>query len=338
MATDKPEDAEVLKLDEFEVVGPAGTDRAKAAAVDVLLNTGATRFCQQLSRVQQQTRNEVAAIIRIAMDAETADLRRQLAEAANDFVSIEKALNGESSDALCTLAQHAARIQGQLAAMKAENADLKARLAEAQEETGWRDNKIIDGKLGHCPRHDTYFLDEPCWACVNEAVAEARKAAEEQLEQKSRRIYQHGYEDGLRAYAWWKDSIQYVGTCGTTLEKAIGQAANAAIENAREIRRLAAQPAEAIGKPISRREAIAIAQATLERAEQERLEVDEQPAEEDAPVIIQPAKKTHHIKANVTIRPGNEERPRCIHHGGRNIGPPCVECDAEFAAQEEGEH
>jgi exonuclease VII small subunit len=26
---------------------------------------------------------------------------------------------------------------------------------------------------------------------------------------------------GLRLFAWWKDGVQYVGTCGTTLEKAI---------------------------------------------------------------------------------------------------------------------
>ena len=30
-----------------------------------------------------------------------------------------------------------------------------------------------------------------------------------------------GYIEGLRAYAWWKDGVQYVGTCGDTLEEAI---------------------------------------------------------------------------------------------------------------------
>ena len=33
--------------------------------------------------------------------------------------------------------------------------------------------------------------------------------------------YKKGYEDGLRAYAWWKDGVEYVGTCGTTLKKAL---------------------------------------------------------------------------------------------------------------------
>ncbi len=30
-----------------------------------------------------------------------------------------------------------------------------------------------------------------------------------------------GYEAGLRAFAWWKDGVQYVGTSGTTLAGAI---------------------------------------------------------------------------------------------------------------------
>lgn len=33
--------------------------------------------------------------------------------------------------------------------------------------------------------------------------------------------YRQGFEDGLRAFAWWKDGVQYVGTCGTTLTRAI---------------------------------------------------------------------------------------------------------------------
>lgn len=33
--------------------------------------------------------------------------------------------------------------------------------------------------------------------------------------------YERGYIEGLTAYAWWKDGVQYVGTCGTTLQAAI---------------------------------------------------------------------------------------------------------------------
>lgn len=30
-----------------------------------------------------------------------------------------------------------------------------------------------------------------------------------------------GVREGVRRYAWWKDGVQQVGTCGTTLEKAL---------------------------------------------------------------------------------------------------------------------
>ena len=29
------------------------------------------------------------------------------------------------------------------------------------------------------------------------------------------------YNEGLRAYAWWKDGVQYVGSCGATLKEAM---------------------------------------------------------------------------------------------------------------------
>jgi hypothetical protein len=32
--------------------------------------------------------------------------------------------------------------------------------------------------------------------------------------------YQRGYLEGLRAYAWWKDGVEYVGTCGQTYDAA----------------------------------------------------------------------------------------------------------------------
>lgn len=32
--------------------------------------------------------------------------------------------------------------------------------------------------------------------------------------------YDRGFEDGLAAYAWWKDGVCYVGTTGRTLNQA----------------------------------------------------------------------------------------------------------------------
>ncbi len=33
--------------------------------------------------------------------------------------------------------------------------------------------------------------------------------------------YIRGLKAGVRLYAWWKDGLQYVGTCGTTLKHAL---------------------------------------------------------------------------------------------------------------------
>ena len=33
--------------------------------------------------------------------------------------------------------------------------------------------------------------------------------------------YYKGFEDGLRAFAWWSDGEEFVGTCGWTLRRAL---------------------------------------------------------------------------------------------------------------------
>ncbi|KKN08275.1 hypothetical protein LCGC14_1058400 [marine sediment metagenome] len=35
--------------------------------------------------------------------------------------------------------------------------------------------------------------------------------------------YKEGMREGLRMYAWWKDGVQYVGTCGKTLKEALAE-------------------------------------------------------------------------------------------------------------------
>ena len=47
-----------------------------------------------------------------------------------------------------------------------------------------------------------------------------------QLQAELKKQYRQGYEDGLRAYAWWKDGVQYVGSCGTTLKQALKEQPN----------------------------------------------------------------------------------------------------------------
>lgn len=34
-------------------------------------------------------------------------------------------------------------------------------------------------------------------------------------------VFKNGVIDGIKRYAWWKNGIQYVGSCGTTLKEAI---------------------------------------------------------------------------------------------------------------------
>jgi len=41
------------------------------------------------------------------------------------------------------------------------------------------------------------------------------------LHDENAKLYREGYKAGLTAYAWWKDGVQYVGSCGTTLKDAM---------------------------------------------------------------------------------------------------------------------
>ncbi len=41
------------------------------------------------------------------------------------------------------------------------------------------------------------------------------------MTEREREIYRLGFRGGLRAYAWWKDGVQMVGSCGATLREAI---------------------------------------------------------------------------------------------------------------------
>ena len=43
------------------------------------------------------------------------------------------------------------------------------------------------------------------------------------LEELQSSSYKTGLLEGLRRYAWWRDGVQYVGTCGTTLKDALNR-------------------------------------------------------------------------------------------------------------------
>lgn len=49
-------------------------------------------------------------------------------------------------------------------------------------------------------------------------IADYIRAAKSQQAEIS---FKAGIGYGIWLFAWWKDGVQYVGTCGTTLEKAL---------------------------------------------------------------------------------------------------------------------
>ena len=55
-------------------------------------------------------------------------------------------------------------------------------------------------------------------------MADLPKERREMLKAGMKMAYAQGLEEGLRMYAWWKDGLEYVGTCGTTLAAAIARA------------------------------------------------------------------------------------------------------------------
>lgn len=72
--------------------------------------------------------------------------------------------------------------------------------------------------LGNPKYKPTNLIPDYCktLAIIEQLQAELAKAKEE-----NERIFRKGYEAGLREFAWWKDGVQYVGTCGTMLKQAI---------------------------------------------------------------------------------------------------------------------
>lgn len=44
-----------------------------------------------------------------------------------------------------------------------------------------------------------------------------------EVEVESNNSYREGLIDGVRRFAWWKDGVQYVGTCGRTYKEAIAE-------------------------------------------------------------------------------------------------------------------
>jgi hypothetical protein len=43
----------------------------------------------------------------------------------------------------------------------------------------------------------------------------------QELTKTAKLMQAKAWEEGVRNWAWWKDGVEYVGTCGTTLKNAL---------------------------------------------------------------------------------------------------------------------
>jgi hypothetical protein len=55
------------------------------------------------------------------------------------------------------------------------------------------------------------------------AASNCSLAFAKEIEEWLRWSYWDGVTAGLKAYAWWKDGVEHVGTCGGTLKDAVKQ-------------------------------------------------------------------------------------------------------------------
>ena len=81
-----------------------------------------------------------------------------------------------------------------------------------------RNCRFWDGKKCNDPDE---WINEGEDCCRYHQGATIKTDAFKQLQAEVEQQYRKGYENGLRAYAWWKDGVQYVGTCGITLKQAL---------------------------------------------------------------------------------------------------------------------
>ncbi len=74
-----------------------------------------------------------------------------------------------------------------------------------------------------CPEHQTWTDQPDCpdAACgADGTVAYVKKAEAERMRDDAVR---EAWEEGVRNWAWWKDGVQYVGSCGMTLDAALAK-------------------------------------------------------------------------------------------------------------------
>jgi len=83
-------------------------------------------------------------------------------------------------------------------------------------------DKINDlDRVYYAAGYGAYVTIKELVECIfTKAIPIVRKAVAE--ETKTLKLtHKKSKKEGITLFAWWKDGVQYVGTCGTTLEKAL---------------------------------------------------------------------------------------------------------------------
>ena len=75
-----------------------------------------------------------------------------------------------------------------------------------------RDTVISDGKIWEITNYEPHSK-EPL------TLQDGRRVAKAQAEIS----FKAGIKEGIWMFAWWKDGVQYVGTCGKTLKEALDE-------------------------------------------------------------------------------------------------------------------
>lgn len=128
----------------------------------------------------------------------------------------------DRDEALAEVEQLKAELQESLTANeKGYGAEIKRLNTELAER-----NALIDEGLDEA-RRTLYMQDIAERDTEIDRLTERAKADANEIERANdiaslvTRDMRAGVEEGIRRYAWWKDGVQYVGTCGTTLKDAL---------------------------------------------------------------------------------------------------------------------
>ena len=75
---------------------------------------------------------------------------------------------------------------------------------------------LVDFAPSNMDQFTAYTYIKNMLIAITQLLAEVKELKEQRDE-----IYRKGWKDGVTLFAWWAEGEQQVGTCGTTLKKAL---------------------------------------------------------------------------------------------------------------------